>query len=366
MLYGISLLKWDKKYGLKVELVHPDSVDVDERITKQVYTNHEFEEESGFLSISIQELNIASYSSGPPHDLYLIAILSIDEIPEDYEEILSNTMRLIISNLRGKKYIEEFPTYFNNISTFPIMTKEQKLALILLDNVKKQVIDRLIEDGTVTKSELASWIREKFGTENIDLDSIVNSLLRNRILHEETIENMTSSSIFLVGDIFVSRVPPKSSLMFVKGMTSLDTKLINNYSDDVQNFFQKYNPDPHDQELIMRTLTNMDSYKIISRLRTAPLTEDSKIYEKLKNEIENFNDILKQLWEIQIISVIKGKDGKDNIFLRSDIAVRHIFPLYLLNKIRNLYHGGTKSEIVIMRYLRILQDKFYDYKKKSK
>ena len=363
MLYGIALLKWDKKYGLKIEQKFPDSVNIDETITKQVYTNHEFEEESGFLSISIQELNIASFSSGSPTDLYLIAILSIDEIPEDYEEILSNTMRLITSNLRGKQYIEYFPIYFQNIKTFPVMTNEQKLALVLLDPVKKQVIDRLIEDGTISKSELTSWLRDKFGSEDIDMDSIINSLLRNKILHEETIENMSSSSIFLIGDIFASRVPPKSALMFVKGMVSLPPKIVSSYSDDIQTFFQKYNPDPLDQEQILRILTDMDCYKIISRLRTGPLIQDTQIYNNLKDNINNFNDVLKKLWETEIISVIKSKNGLENIFLRSDIAVRRIFPLYILNKIRNLYHSGIKSDNVIMRYLSVLQDRFYEYKK---
>ncbi|NHI92914.1 MAG: hypothetical protein EAX96_10470 [Candidatus Lokiarchaeota archaeon] len=366
MLYGIAILKWDKKYGLKIEEKYPETIEIDETIIKQVYTNHEFEEEAGFLSISIQELNIASFYTGSPVDLYLIAILSLDEIPEDYEEILSNTMRLIISNLRGRKYIEELPIYFNNIGAFPKMTKEQRLALILLDPLKKIVLDRLIEDGMVSKSELNSWLKDRFGTENVNLDPIINSLLRNKILHEETIENMTSSSIFLVGDIFVSRIPPKSSLMFVKGMVSLDPKITKNYSNDIQMFFQKYNPDPQDQELILRILTDMDCYNIISRLRTAPLIQDSIAYKNLEGKMKDFNEILKKLWEAQIISVIKNKNGIEHLFLRTDIAVRHIFPLYLLNKIRALYHEGSKSENIITRYLRILQDRFYDHKKESK
>jgi len=362
MLYGIALLKWDRKYGLRVEASYPDSLEIDDQIVKQVYTNHEFEEEAGFLSISISELNIASYYTGSS-DYYFVALLSIDEIPEDYEDILTDTVRLVMSNIKGRRYREDLPFYFQNIQTYPNMSKEQKLALILLDPIKKMIIDRLIEDGTVTKSELSAWLKDKFGQDYIDLDSIINSLLRNRILREETLEEMTSSSIFLIGDIFVSRVPPKASIMFVKGMKSLEPKVIKNYFDDVSTFFEKYSPNPEDQEEILKIITNMDCYQLINRLRTAPLSQNSKIYAKIYGEMKDFNTVLKRLWDAQVISVLKDKKGVEQLFLRSDIAIRYVFPEYLINKIRAVYHEGSKAENILIEYLRILQDRYYDFKK---
>ena len=81
MLFGIALLKWDRKYGLRVEASYPDSLEIDEQVVKQVYTNHEFEEEAGFLSISISELNIASYYTGTNSDYYqLMKFLKIMRI----------------------------------------------------------------------------------------------------------------------------------------------------------------------------------------------------------------------------------------------------------------------------------------------
>ena len=362
MLHGIALLKWDRKYGLRVEASYPESLTVEEQILKQVYTNHEFEEEAGFLSISISELNIASYYTGTNSDFYLIALLSIDEIPEDYEDILIDTVRLIMSNIKGRRYRDDLPFYFKAIETFPNMTKEQRHALILLDPIKKMIIDRLIEDGTVSKSELAAWLRDKFGGDYIDLDSIINSLLRAKVLREETLEEMTSSTVFLIGDIFVSRIPPKASLVFVKGMTSLEPKITKNYFDDVRTFFENYSPNPEDQDEILRIITDMDCYKIITRLRTAPLSQNSKIYAKVYEEMKNFNEVLKRLWEAQVISVLKDKKGVEHLFLRSDIAVRYVFPEYLVNKIRSVYYEGSKAENILLEYLRILQDRYYDYK----
>jgi len=363
MLYGIGILHWDKKYGMHVSASYPESLDIDENMMKQIYTNHEFEEEAGFLALSIQELNIATYYTGVDSEYYVAAFLSIDEFPEDYEDILSDTVRLIMANMKGKKYIDDLPMYYHQIENYPKMNEEQKLALILLDPIKKIIIDRLIEDGNVTKSELSAWLRDRFGGEYIDVDSILNSLLRNKILREETLEKMTSSSIFLIGDIFVTRVPPKNSIAMVKAMVSLTPKIIKSYLDDVTVFFEKYSPNPEDQEEILKVITDMGAYELIRRLRNAPISQKSKIYEKIYNQVPNFNDLLTKLWEAQVISVIKNKKGEEYLFLKSDISVQYVFPEYLIDKIRNIYYDGSKADAVLVEHLRILKDRYYDFRK---
>ncbi|MHA1799530.1 MAG: hypothetical protein ACTSVY_13875 [Candidatus Helarchaeota archaeon] len=363
MLFGLAVLRWDVKYGMKSEAVYPESLEISDQLLKQIYTNHEFEEEAGFLALTIQELNLASYYTGPETEYYVVAVLSIDENPEDYEDILSDTVRLILANTKGRKYKADLPQYYKQISDYPKMVEEQRLALILLDPIKKMIIDRLIEDGNATKSELSAWLKDRFGSEYIDIDSIINSLLRNKILREETLEKMTTSSIFLIGDIFVSRIPPKASIVMVKAMSSLDEKMVKNYLNDVQTFFENYSPNPEDQEEILKIIIDMDAYQLISRLRKAPISQKSKIYEKIYNEIKNFNDLMKWLWEAQIITVLKNKKGEEYIFLKSDIGIKYVFPEYLIDKIRQLYYDGSKADNILIEHLRILQDRYYDFKK---
>lgn len=364
MLFGIAVIKWDKKYGMRVEAKYPENVDVDDTITKQIYTNHEFEEEAGFLSLSIGEINLASYYTGPT-DYYMCVLLSIDERPEDYEDILSDSIRNVMSKLRGRKYIEEMPNYYKHISTYPKMVEEQRLGLILLDPIKKMILDRLIEDGCITKSELSAWLKDKYGSEFVDIDSIVNSMLRNKLIREETLESMTSSSIFLIGDIFVSRVPPKKSIERAKLSKSIDPSIITNYVDDVRTFFEKYSPNPEDQELILQILTDVNCYKVIKELQMAPIPQNSKTYERLRGDIENFDQTLQKLWDAQVISVLKDKKGNEYLFIRSDIKVKYIFPEYLIDKIRQVYYEGSQPSFLLIEHLRILQDRYSEFRKKE-
>ncbi|MHA1145401.1 MAG: hypothetical protein ACTSRW_16145, partial [Candidatus Helarchaeota archaeon] len=170
-IYGMAVMKWDKKYGMRVEAQYPESLEIDDVTTKQIYTNHEFEEEPGFLAISIGELNLASYYTGTETEYYVCVMLSTDELPERYEDILSDVVRQIMASIKGRRYRSFLPVYFSNIANYPKMSMEQRLALVLLDPIKKMVIDRLIEDGNVSKAELTAWIKDRFAFDYLDIDS---------------------------------------------------------------------------------------------------------------------------------------------------------------------------------------------------
>ena len=49
---------------MKIVAKHPEDIMVDDKATMQIYTAHAFEGEKGFLTISIADLNIASYFTG--------------------------------------------------------------------------------------------------------------------------------------------------------------------------------------------------------------------------------------------------------------------------------------------------------------
>lgn len=361
----MAVMKWDKKYGMRIEAQYPESLEVEDVTTKQIYTNHEFEDEPGFLAISIGDLNLASYYTGPDSEYYVCILLSIDEHPEKYEDILSDTVRQIMSNVKGRRYKAQLPVFFKNITNYPRMSTEQKLALMLLDPIKKMVIDRLIEDGNVSKTELAAWIKDRFAFEYLDIDSIVNSMLRNRVLREVTLEEMTSSIIFLISDIFACRVPPKKALDAAK-KSKIEPSTLSNYLDHVRLFFEKYSPSPEDLDEILAILTDMNCFQVIDMLRKGPVTSNTMQYEKLNKDVENLSDVLKYLYENQIISVQQSKKNEETLFLLSNIAVRMVFPEYLIDQIRQSYYDGSKTDSVLLEHLRILQDIYPDYRKMQK
>ncbi|MHA1404562.1 MAG: hypothetical protein ACTSSI_12430, partial [Candidatus Helarchaeota archaeon] len=197
------------------------------------------------------------------------------------------------------------------------------------------------------------WIKDRFAFDYLDIDSIINSMLRTKILREVTLEEMTSSTIFLISDIFACRVPPRRALIKAKGKSVVDASTLSNYLDHVRTFFEKYSPSPEDQDEILGIMTDMNCYSIINQLREGPLVSSSSEYQQLKAEIENFDDVLKYLFEKQIISVQKSKKNEEVLFLLSDVSVRLVFPEYLIDQIRQNYYDGSKTDSVLLEHLRI-------------
>ena len=357
MPFGILVYRFDEKAGMKIVARYPDDVMVDDKATMQIYTAHAFEGEKGFLTISIADLNIASYFTGMESNYYIGLLLSIDEDAEDYEDVLTDSVRNIMSNLEYRRYMTMLPDIYKKIITYPKMTREQQVALTFLDSTKKMILDRLIEDGSATKSELYSWLKEKLVKEDIDIDAILHSMIKMGLIVESTLKELPSPLVFLVGDIFTTRVPPLEIVNDAKA-GKYPGYISDEYLSDVKTFFENYSPTPEDQEVILRVLTDMDAASVIQKLEQNPLKKEE--LDQLRNEIENLDGILKWLWDEKIINVLRGKTGQEVYLLRSDIAVKIVFPEYLINLILESYINGTKSNSVLIEHLNVLKETFYN------
>ncbi|MHA1253527.1 MAG: hypothetical protein ACTSRP_26370 [Candidatus Helarchaeota archaeon] len=355
MVHGLIIFRFDEKAGMKKLTAYPEDIDIDDKATMQVYTTHAFEGEKGFLTITIGDLNIASYFTGLDSNYYICLLLSIDENPEDYEDVLTDSVRTIMNNLEYRRYIELLPEIFKNIVNYPKMDRDQRLALTYLDPIKKMILDRLIEDGSATKSELLTWLKDRLARENIDIDGILHSMIKMGLVVESTLKEMPSSVVFLVGDIFVTRVPPINIVRKAK-LNQFGGNLDNDYLTDVRAFFENYAPTPEDQEIILNILINMDAYKIIKQLRENYMTMDDMAL--MRQETENLDDALKILWDNRIINVLRNKKGEELYFLRTDIAIKLVFPEYLINLILESYNDGTKADPILIEHLNILRDTY--------
>ncbi|GAH21126.1 unnamed protein product, partial [marine sediment metagenome] len=81
----------------------------------------------------------------------------IDDDPDTYEGGLVDASRTILQNLEDDAYRQLVPSLFRRLSIYPSLNEEQQLAITYQDEVKRLIIDRLREEGVVSKSELMIW-----------------------------------------------------------------------------------------------------------------------------------------------------------------------------------------------------------------
>ncbi len=80
-----------------------------------IFSLHEFSKQDGVASLTVGDVNIATYNTGEDIDYYVVLILKMLENPEDYEEGLKKISQIILENLKEEKYIDMLPSLFTQI-----------------------------------------------------------------------------------------------------------------------------------------------------------------------------------------------------------------------------------------------------------
>ena len=279
---GLIVVRWDNRIGTVLEAKIPKNLKISPDLTMRIYGAHVLGEERGpgFISMKVRDLGIASYFSGTKINYYCSLLLSGDERGEDYEEGLTEAAARIFANITGKKYKEELADLYARISRAPFLTDEQKLALIFSNPPRQAIMNLLIEQGSATKNELESMLREELGMKTVDINPLISPMVKSGLLSTEWVEGLPSECVFLVRDAFIARVPPRSIINLAKN-GSLPADVAQTYLSRITSYFKKYDPADGDTTVVSNVLVEPDMYDALTILRTAPANR-AEIKEKTK------------------------------------------------------------------------------------
>ncbi|TFF95946.1 MAG: hypothetical protein EU547_06955 [Promethearchaeota archaeon] len=316
------------------------------------------------ISLMVGSLNIASYYTGPDSGYYILLLLNVDDDPDAYEGGISNVARIVLQNLENEAYKDMIPSLFQRLSIYPTLNEEQRLAMTYEDEIKRMIIKRLRDEGVVSRSELAVWLKDKYKQGFIDLESVFVELIRRGIVKEASVKGMPSSLIFLVNDILMLRKPP-TNLLEDPADHGLPSRLVEDYRTECKKFFSGYELKEEDNLGVIDLFTNPQTYETLKLLRTAIVTKNE--LEKLKKKgVEDLDEVLRQLWNNKMIQVFQDKQGNEYYALLTDFIIKNIFPKYLLNAIKKQYVQKSKADNVLIEYLDVLESSFMEMKEAGK
>ena len=364
MPIGLVLMRWDIKVSTEILAKYPDELIISEETLMQIYATHEYTGEPGMISLLVGPLNIASYYTGREKPLYIILLLNLDEDADAYEGGLSDISRVIFQNFEDSAYLEMIPFLFQRLSTYPNLNAEQSLAITYLDSVNRLILNRLREEGVLTKSELKIWLKDSYREGFFDVDSILMELIKKEIIKETSVKGMPSELIFLINDLLMIRRPP-IKLLKNPDERGLPAKFIEDYHVAVKNFFQKYRPSEKDNlKIIDDVIADPQVYEILKLLRISIVTKN--VLEKLRKKgVDDIDGGLKKLWDNQMIHVFQDGKGNEYYALLSDFYNSLVYPKYILNMIVQQYKVKSKSNGVLIEYLNVLDDNYRSTKLKS-
>ena len=114
---GIIVMRYNNKSGIAIKAQYPEEkMKLQEDALMHIFNLHEFSEEAGTASLTLDNSNITTYYSGSETDYFIILKLDSLEDPDDYEECLSNISQIILENLEDNKFVEMLPSLFKEIS----------------------------------------------------------------------------------------------------------------------------------------------------------------------------------------------------------------------------------------------------------
>ena len=254
MPVGLVVMRWDERVGTEILAKHPEEIVITDKTLMQVYSTHEYTGEPGMISLMVANLNITSYYTGPERNLYILLLLMLDEDPDIYEGGLVDVSHVILQNYDDDSFLHMIPSLYQHLSIFPSLNEEQHIAMIYHNETKRNIINRLREEGVVSKSELMVWLKEVYDKSSIDIDSVLMELIRNEIVKEASVKGMPSELIFLTKDLLLIRRPP-IKLLSNLSEKELPSRLIRDYQSSVKDFFQNYRPSEVDNLKIVNALS---------------------------------------------------------------------------------------------------------------
>ena len=364
MPVGLVVMKWDERIGTEITAKYPEEITITDKTLMQVYSTHEYSGESGMISLMVGSLNIASYYTGPEKGYYILLLLNLDDDPDAYEGGMADASRVILQNVDDDSYIGMIPNLFRRLSVYPTLNAEQQLAITYQDEIKRMIINRLRDEGVVSKSELMVWLKDKYKSGFVDLEGVLIDLIKRDMIKEASVKGMPSELIFLTNDILMLRIPP-SQLLKNPSERGLPAQLAGDYKTESKKFFQSYRPSEEDNLRVVAILNDPQVYETIRLLRTAIVTKND--LEKLKKKgVDDVDEVLKLLWDGQMIQVFQDDQNNEYYALLCDFYLNLVFPKYMMRVVKAEYETKSKADQVLVEYLKVLEDAYVTRKSAGK
>ncbi|NHJ25186.1 MAG: hypothetical protein EAX89_11455, partial [Candidatus Lokiarchaeota archaeon] len=361
---GLVLMKWDDRIGTDILVKYPEDIKISKKTLMQVYSTHEYSGEKGVITLTVEGLHILSYYSGAEMDYYLLLLLDLDDDPDLYEEGMPEIIQIILENLEDESYLQLIPSLFQRLSIYPSLSGEVILSFYYQNEIKRFIMNLMRKEAVITKSELMIWLKDKYLENFFDLDTILTDLIKKDIIKFGSIKGMPSELIYFTNDIFMLRIPP-IHLLTDPVNRGLPSQFAKEYPQKVKKFFQDYYPTEEDNIKIAEMLIDPQVYETLRLLRTAIVTKSD--LEKLKKKgVEDIYGVLKKFWDNQMIHVFHDENNNEYYTLNSDIYIDFIFPKYLINIVKMVYEQKSKSNKVLVEYLKVLEETYYNLKSKEK
>ncbi|MHA1903779.1 MAG: hypothetical protein ACXADL_10365 [Candidatus Thorarchaeota archaeon] len=370
---GLAVLKWDDELGPVVTTKTPKKLKIglDPTTSMKVYgiaTLGETEESQkpGFSSLAFDDFKLAVYYGGLNMHLnglpsMVFLVLHPEEDPDVYKDALPEIATQIFLNAENDAYEKMVPPLYKQISRYTQMTAEQQLASVLIDPVRRSIIQTLMKNGTVQSTDLEQLIFEEVG-KKIDVDIVLRPLVKMGIIATGWVEGLSSEVIYLTRALFVLRTISHDILRAVRE-SDLPNEVTEAYLESSKQYHRDYvarlrknlfNIVWSEAEEIGKFMLDFDTYDLIQVLRRGP-AEKKKLPEMIDLSASKINRKLSTLVKANIVTKIKDESKSEHVILKCNPKVVTVYPEWLIQRTVHQYNSEAIASQQAMHYLEVLK-----------
>jgi len=364
---GVAIMEWNDRSGAEILATYPEEYDIDPKLMMQIFSQHEYSGEAGLIILMSEKINLVSYSSGGSEQIFVILFLTEEEDGNSFEDGLADVAREMKLHKESDDMQEILERQYRRLEIFPRINREQKLALVYFNDIRRAIIGRLRAECMLQKSELNIWIKDEFREGEIDIEWIINSVLQNGLCQVGSVKGYSSDLLFLINDLMITRKPPR----FYRNPSDYrcPKSLAIDYQTAVRVFFSDYRPNEADNlELIDKIILDPVNYEVFTLLRLAIVTRSD--LEKLKKKgVDDLDSALELFNSLKLITVLRDENNTEYFALLSDFEISQFFPKYMLNSVRQSYMVKQNSNLALLTHIDLLAKEFmriFKLKKKTK
>ncbi len=370
---GYVITEWTEDEGLKVQLSHPETLDIDlDDMMRIFYAHITGAGEAGNVLVRLEKAhsNVFSYFTGMESatPLMINLMLELGEDPDMFGEAviqeINNTILEYLNQMGtdiSERYeiVKELKDYLKTSLLFmerlKNLTKEQRLAQIYF-NEKSRTILELLQDRALSRRELQAILEEKLHKIVSNIEITLDPFIKTGLIKQDWVEGDTDITLFLQSDFAIMRAPVTKLIKDAKNLLPTP-ELATKYLEEVTKFFKGYKTTLEDNLLIAQDMINPDKYDFITlfRERAYPL---NKIPKGPGESVEEIGDFLKSLENDHIIRFIKDEKDTQWIFLLTDIVTHTFYPEFLIEKIRKYRMDGILKKSVAIKHLEFLEEAY--------
>ncbi|MHA1560559.1 MAG: hypothetical protein ACTSPA_00405 [Promethearchaeota archaeon] len=357
MPIGICLWEWDARSGAEILGTWPMDVKLENKTLMQLYSQHLYSAKADIVSMYVGSLNVLSIWTGSIHNYFLTILLQQDEDPENFSDIISDTMYYLVPYIQKDIFKPIMPSIYQRFKEYPNTNLEQRRAILYSNELNRGILNLLQEEGIYYKDELKIWLEDSLKKKAFNYEMAIERLSHNDLIKVSSVKGVEGTYVFLINDIVLLRGPPVDLIQTfqVKG----DNKLNEDILSKIRDFFKYYKPSERDNLQILKFLNDSNYYKIIDFLRKTN-ADESTLKKLTIHGVDNVFTLINDLENLDIVDSAKNMNEDLIYFLKSDIIIDKLTPNFMMRKLYDMNYEGNKNPKLIQSYIKILKESFYD------